>query len=154
MKTPVALDRRSVLGLAAVALAEIASARIVAANEVECVAEGDNCNGSKVCCEGLTCETTGNEGEKECQSGTPPPECENDDDCPVGRVCFSGRCIQPNTPPCEVDSDCRPGEVCVRGSGICIVVTLTNTNNVFVPPAQFTLLPRRRKKRRKGRRRR
>jgi hypothetical protein len=164
------MDRRGFLALVTVALAEMRHPWVAKANdeEQECVAEGDNCNGNKVCCEGLTCEATGNENEKECQPG-PPPDCEHDDDCPDHLRCVGGECIEPDDPPCEVDRDCRVGEECVNGicrrfcvidgdctapatchSGICIVVTVTNTNNVVIPPSQFTLL---RRKRRKGRRR-
>ena len=70
------LDRRSVLALAGVALAEIASVRLTNADQ-ECVAEGDNCNGNKTCCEGLTCQQTGTEGEKECKAGTTPARLRN-----------------------------------------------------------------------------
>jgi hypothetical protein len=147
------MDRRGFLALVAVALAEMRHPWMARANdeEQECVAEGDNCNGNKVCCEGLTCETTGGENEKECQSGTPPVDCEVDGDCPANRVCVDGHCVRPDNPPCEVDGDCTSPAVC--RSGICIVVTLTNTTNVFVPPSQFTLLGRRKRRRRKGHRR-
>jgi Cys-rich repeat protein len=168
------MDRRGFLALAAVSLAEMRHPWVAKANDEdeECVAEGDNCNGNKVCCEGLVCETTGNENEKECQPGTPPVECEHDDDCPDGQVCRNGVCRPIEPPPeCRFDRDCRGDEQCVNGlcrrlcltdgdctspavcrSGICIVVTLTNTTNVFVPPSQTTILTRRRR-RRKGHRR-
>ena len=109
------MNRRSLFAFVGIAWAEIASARFAAAADepIECVAEGDNCNGeNKTCCEGLVCETTGGENEKECQPGI---TCETDEDCSDGRVCIDGFCRVPEPPPCESDEDCPEGEVCRNG---------------------------------------
>ena len=47
-----------------------------------------------------------------------PPECEQDEDCPVGYDCIAGSCREAEVTPdeCKKDEDCPVGRVCVAGS--------------------------------------
>ncbi|MGD9763498.1 MAG: EB domain-containing protein [Candidatus Binatia bacterium] len=78
---------------------------------------------------------------------TATPECGDDDDCPDGRVCIDGECVDatPTVTPtprgfCTDDEDCPPGQVCVNNR--CVTVTPTPTppgfctDNVDCPAGQ------------------
>jgi len=47
--------------------------------------------------------------------GTESDSCTTDSDCPQGRICSGGLCIEPGET-CSSDSDCDEGEVCENGA--------------------------------------
>lgn len=55
-------------------------------------------------------------GCKEDPPPTPPPECQDDMDCPGGKACEGGKCIKKELPPppeCTSDADCSGNKVCI-----------------------------------------
>ena len=43
------------------------------------------------------------------------PQCETDVNCPVGKVCQGGLCVDPPAPRCTTDADCPRDHVCKNG---------------------------------------
>ena len=82
-----------------------------------------------------------------CDDEPEEPDCESDDDCPPGKVCKDGKCVDPDCkdedcPPgqicidgecrngCNVDEDCHPEEICVDGE---CVPAMTEVSGQFYP---------------------
>jgi hypothetical protein len=55
------------------------------------------------------------------------PECLQDSDCPVGKICGEGRCgvvqqVEDAGAGCTIDRDCPEGHVCLKSTGECLLV--------------------------------
>ncbi len=51
-----------------------------------------------------------------CGGGAPSGPCKLNSDCPEGRVCVEGACVEPVARTCNVHQDCPPGFSCVASS--------------------------------------
>lgn len=91
---------------------------ILATDATQCGLAGSAC---AACGEGQTCDngscmTPGNGGEDGGAVDAGPPPCQNDFECPAGKICAAtGECV--TGPTCRADSDCQvldPNDRCYR----------------------------------------
>jgi len=84
------MNRRAVLAASLVALTEMGFLKKVAASQT-CTT--GNCSGNQTCCDGWTCQPTGNGNSHVCVSeDISNIPCEEHDQCPDDGVCHEGQC--------------------------------------------------------------
>ena len=82
---------------------------------------GGICRYNTDCGTGSSCSGSNGGSKTGLCTKTPKPQCTVEADCPAGKICGGGKCINPPPmPDCKVTGDCPPGHACDPSTGHCI----------------------------------
>ncbi len=67
------------------------------------------------CATGFSCSSSGNVSNQ-----VEKPQCQIDDDCPIGKSCIANKCVASNLQPCQTSDECSSEQYC--NAGFCAAI--------------------------------